>query len=164
MPQHEPDVNNFSSPSTRKPMSLVPSPVTWPKTDEVRSTPPQDRMPTVSASQALRDLNRPSRSRLSTGLAQLDHVQLDGAAGCSPVEPSTSSAQGVVSRGQITEIYGPPGVGKTTLAYVDLIHHPRWCLTSRTRLLECRWRSIRCELVIKSSGWVRASRLIHNYL
>ncbi|KAI9884238.1 MAG: hypothetical protein M1823_003987 [Watsoniomyces obsoletus] len=64
------------------------------------------RMPTVSASQALQDLSAQASSRqLLTGLKTLDELKELG-----------QSTSGIVSRGQITEIYGPPGVGKTTLA------------------------------------------------
>lgn len=96
-------------------------------------------MPTVSASQALRDLGSQKTSRrkqLLTGLPSLDdvfssftrHVEKvapdDGNSHCDrgggidgdAAELPWRCAQGVVCRGQITEVYGPPGVGKTTLA------------------------------------------------
>lgn len=55
-----------------------------------------------------------SRKPISTGLKSLDAI-LQGK------EPGSSSQNvfpGGLSRGHITEIYGPPGVGKSTLAYV----------------------------------------------
>lgn len=73
-------------------------------------------MPTVSAAQALSDLKASPKRVISTGLPQLDtllHNQnapavVDGA------------CNGGVSRGQVTEIYGPPGVGKTAMGYAGL--------------------------------------------
>lgn len=67
---------------------------------------PEDRMPTVSASQALQEISSSASSRqLLTGLKELDCVSL-----------SKDGRRGVILRGQVTEIYGPPGVGKTALA------------------------------------------------
>lgn len=64
------------------------------------------RLPTVSASHALRALKIHDRSAVSTGLKQLDAL----------LQPRTGSpAQGGLIRGQVTEIYGPPGSGKTAL-------------------------------------------------
>ncbi|KAI9795141.1 MAG: hypothetical protein M1816_000163 [Peltula sp. TS41687] len=65
------------------------------------------RLPTVSASQALEELKSSSSScrRPLTGLNRLDSFS-----------HSKDGLQGVICRGQITEIYGPPGVGKTAFA------------------------------------------------
>ena len=55
-----------------------------------------------------------SQKPISTGLKSLDAI-LQGK------EPSSSEQDDVpggLSRGHVTEIYGPPGVGKSTLAYV----------------------------------------------
>ncbi|KAF8855285.1 P-loop containing nucleoside triphosphate hydrolase protein [Acephala macrosclerotiorum] len=68
-------------------------------------------MPTVSAAQALLDLNSSPTRCISTGLPLLDRALQNR-------EPMTSDAEplyGGVSRGKLTEIYGPPGVGKTAL-------------------------------------------------
>ena len=63
-------------------------------------------MPTVSASQALKETNSTSSSRPAlTGLNKLDDLS-----------QSKHDPKGVLSRGHVTEIYGPPGVGKTALA------------------------------------------------
>ena len=68
-----------------------------------------DRMPTVSAVQALQDLNSPGTRSISTGLPGFDCALQNREA------PSLDAVNqyGGVSRGQVTEVYGPPGVGKT---------------------------------------------------
>ncbi|CAD6453391.1 7d6665dd-aa63-411c-8730-33229f84269d [Sclerotinia trifoliorum] len=71
------------------------------------------RMPTVSAAQALQELETSSTRCISTGLTGLDLALQNN----DPLQVSTSADQshGGISRGQLTEIYGPPGVGKTAL-------------------------------------------------
>ncbi|KAI4124987.1 MAG: hypothetical protein LQ347_005524 [Umbilicaria vellea] len=72
------------------------------------------RLPTVSASQALQNLTSSRSKAISTGLKRLDAL-LQGR------EPTLSSQDylpGGLSRSQVTEIYGPPGVGKTVFWYV----------------------------------------------
>jgi RecA/RadA recombinase len=73
-------------------------------------------MPTVSAAQALQDLKSSPTRCVSTGLALLDTVLQNMKPGISDGEP----LYGGVSRGKVTEVYGPPGVGKTTLGLVIL--------------------------------------------
>jgi hypothetical protein len=68
-----------------------------------------DRMPTVSAAKALHDLNSPATRSISTGLRGLDCALQNREA--PPLD--AASQYGGVSRGQVTEVYGPPGVGKT---------------------------------------------------
>lgn len=70
-----------------------------------------DRMPTVSAAQALQDLNSPATRCISTGLWGLDRALQNREL----LEFSATCQHGGVSRGQVTEVYGPPGVGKTAL-------------------------------------------------
>lgn len=70
-----------------------------------------DRLPTVSASQALDQLKDTSATHVSTGLDDLDRVLL----GSSSLEPLPLSGHGGVRRGQVTEIWGPPGSGKTAI-------------------------------------------------
>ena len=66
----------------------------------------QDRLPTISASEALRNASARSRS-ISTGLPSLD----------SALRPNNSTvASKGLPCGSVTEIYGPPGVGKTAFA------------------------------------------------
>ncbi|KAH7165481.1 P-loop containing nucleoside triphosphate hydrolase protein [Dactylonectria macrodidyma] len=74
-------------------------------------TPSTHRLPTVSASQALDDLRDDTSTVISTGLDDLDNVLLDAAS----LDASGSSQRGGVKRGQVTEIWGPPGTGKTAL-------------------------------------------------
>lgn len=66
-------------------------------------------MPTKSAAQALQDLQNPIIHSISTGVPDLDLA----------IQNKSLSADeectGGLKRGTVTEIYGPPGVGKTTL-------------------------------------------------
>ena len=74
-----------------------------------------DRLPTVSASDAFTKSASSHHPPISTGLAGLDELlQPNGSA-----LGSQLSSPGGLIRGQVTEVYGPPGVGKTTLAYVS---------------------------------------------
>ena len=69
-------------------------------------------MPTISASRALATLDAPSTQRfVRTGLRRLDTI-LRAAKHTSSEDVSS----GGFPRGQISEIYGPPGVGKTAFA------------------------------------------------
>ncbi|KAJ4291791.1 hypothetical protein N0V90_009686 [Kalmusia sp. IMI 367209] len=67
-----------------------------------------DRLPTVSASQTLQTLHAQGSRTVQTGLSQLDrHLAPHGLLGRAVV--------GGYMRGKVTEIFGPPGVGKTAL-------------------------------------------------
>jgi RecA/RadA recombinase len=70
-----------------------------------------DRLPTISASQALDDLGCDASTRVSTGLEGLDRSLL----GTVTVDSQDTAFRGGVQRGQVTEIWGPPGTGKTAL-------------------------------------------------
>ncbi|KAH7275381.1 hypothetical protein MRS44_006409 [Fusarium solani] len=72
---------------------------------------PVNRLPTVSASQALDELGGDASNHVSTGLEDLDHAL----AGTVSVDSQDSTPKGGVHRGQVTEIWGPPGTGKTAL-------------------------------------------------
>ena len=65
-----------------------------------------DRLPTVSASQALQTLHARGSRAVSTGLSQLNRI-------LSPQSPPGYNTTGGLKRGKITEIFGPSGVGKT---------------------------------------------------
>ncbi|KAK6827893.1 hypothetical protein PG990_009532 [Apiospora arundinis] len=70
--------------------------------------PSTHRLPTVSAADALEDL-RTDRSRyVSTGHGSLDHALVESATGFDGTLP------GGFQKGQVNEIWGPPGSGKTT--------------------------------------------------
>ena len=72
----------------------------------------EDRLPTFSASQALQNLRSTSKRPISTGLRRLD-AALQG----KDYEISSQDdLLGGISRGEVTEVYGPPGVGKTAFA------------------------------------------------
>jgi hypothetical protein len=68
-----------------------------------------DRLPSISASEALRQLRDSGSRTIPTGLDELD-VKLAGSG-------ISSYGRGGIVRGQLTEIFGPPGCGKTALAY-----------------------------------------------
>lgn len=75
-------------------------------------TPCSDRLPTVSAAQALEDLGANVSRFVSTNLPDLDHALAAGpAASSSPGEEGANA--GGIHKGHLTEIWGPPGVGKT---------------------------------------------------
>ena len=79
------------------------------------STSSSHRLPTISATQAL-EIAAQKLKRTSTGLPNLDDILR---------ADNTLSRLGGIPRGQVTEIYGPPGVGKTALALqiaVNAIH------------------------------------------
>ncbi|TAQ90249.1 hypothetical protein B7494_g1423 [Chlorociboria aeruginascens] len=69
------------------------------------------RLPTVSAAQALQNVKSSPTRCISTGLSNLDSVlqHQDRAV------PENEGFHGGISRGKVTEVYGPPGVGKTAL-------------------------------------------------
>ncbi|KAL7950232.1 P-loop containing nucleoside triphosphate hydrolase protein [Trichoderma barbatum] len=69
------------------------------------------RLPTVPASQAWEDLKAGPATHISTGLEALDCALL----GLDSADSQDATLQGGVKRGQITEIWGPPGCGKTAL-------------------------------------------------
>jgi RecA/RadA recombinase len=62
----------------------------------------------VSAAQALQDLEGDDSSFISTGLAALDASLRSGLDG---------AGRGGIQKGHVTEIWGPPGVGKTAFGY-----------------------------------------------
>ncbi|ERF76701.1 hypothetical protein EPUS_02240 [Endocarpon pusillum Z07020] len=75
------------------------------------STSSSHRLPTISASQALQNAASSLNKAISTSLPRLDQSLL-------PVTTTSNGSPSIggLPRGQLTEIYGPPGVGKTALA------------------------------------------------
>ncbi|ETS83281.1 hypothetical protein PFICI_05157 [Pestalotiopsis fici W106-1] len=72
--------------------------------------PSTHRLPTVSAADALEELGTDPKRFLSTGLDELDRVlapEVDDGS-------QTTARPGGFQRGQVVEIWGPPGLGKTT--------------------------------------------------
>ncbi|KAL2257047.1 hypothetical protein VTK26DRAFT_733 [Humicola hyalothermophila] len=66
--------------------------------------PSTHRLPTVSAAQALQDLEGGENNCISTSLAALDVSLSHGLGGAD---------HGGIQKGHVTEVWGPPGVGKT---------------------------------------------------
>lgn len=56
-----------------------------------------------------------AKQAVPTGLESLDCIFRDRESG----DTILSQGTGGLPRGEITEIYGPPGIGKTTFAYDD---------------------------------------------
>ncbi|KAH8728946.1 P-loop containing nucleoside triphosphate hydrolase protein [Phaeosphaeriaceae sp. PMI808] len=74
----------------------------------VMSPPSSHRLPTVSASQALQNLHTHGARTVSTGITQLNKLLI-------PHSLPGHHVPGGYMRGKVTEIFGPPGVGKTSL-------------------------------------------------
>ncbi|CRK37584.1 hypothetical protein BN1723_015209 [Verticillium longisporum] len=75
------------------------------------------RLPTVSAADALEDLDDATSRYVSTGLPDLDEALGSASAACDDHHRPTAASKraGGIPRGQVAEIWGPPGVGKTAL-------------------------------------------------
>ena len=71
----------------------------------------QQGLPSLSAAQVLQELEKSSSKPVSTGLNVLDEALSCDTFG-DELDPGTP---GGIQRGQITEIWGPPGSGKTSL-------------------------------------------------
>jgi hypothetical protein len=91
-----------------------------------------DRLPTVSASDAFRNLSdddHQSPSNAYTDISELDHA-LGGGFEC----------------GRVTELWGPPGAGKTAIAYANALKKsPVFNLTSSQSESHCFCPSERCS-------------------
>ena len=71
-----------------------------------------DRLPTVSASQALQEIRTKAKKSISTGLESLDQLFVP------QLGRQSSPVFGGLPLGRLTEVYGPPGIGKSTFWYV----------------------------------------------
>jgi hypothetical protein len=91
-----------------------------------------DRLPTVSASDAFRNLSdddHQSPSNAYTDIPELDHA-LGGGFEC----------------GRVTELWGPPGAGKTAIAYVNALAKSYvFALTSLQPESHCICSAKRCS-------------------
>lgn len=67
-----------------------------------------DRLPPIDASQALEQLEDEKSQPISTSISKLDKILLDTA-------PFNPASVGGIQRGQVTEVWGPPGSGRTAL-------------------------------------------------
>ncbi|KAH8764249.1 P-loop containing nucleoside triphosphate hydrolase protein [Diaporthe sp. PMI_573] len=114
--------------------------------------PSTHRLPTVSAAQALEDLDANVSRFVSTNLPDLDKALAASAVNATSSPPDGDNAGGI-HKGHLTEIWGPPGVGKTAFgiqAAADVLRGGKgvvWvdCFypVSRDRLTEvCRARAV----------------------
>jgi RecA/RadA recombinase len=76
------------------------------------NSPSSDRLPTVAASQVLDDLKDDDSGYISTGIAALDKLLF---ADTQELFEARSEKSGGVRRGVVTEIWGPPGSGRSAL-------------------------------------------------
>jgi hypothetical protein len=77
------------------------------RTFPTKTKPSVDRLPTVSASQALHSFHARGARTVSTGITQLDKL-------LAPPSLPGHDVTGGYMRGKVTEIFGPSGVGKTS--------------------------------------------------
>ncbi|RYP53922.1 hypothetical protein DL768_001234 [Monosporascus sp. mg162] len=93
------------------------------------------RLPTVSAAQALEDISTDPRRYISTGIRALDNALVGGPSDDGDASPGIGGFQ----RGQVIEIWGPPGSGKTALGMQLAVNALRaggkviWDMISRGR-------------------------------
>ncbi|KXH37574.1 hypothetical protein CSAL01_07485, partial [Colletotrichum salicis] len=71
----------------------------------------RDRLPTVSAADALEELDGGVARHISTGIGRLDEALTSS----SSLQELAPTRGGGLQRGQVTEIWGPPGSGKTAV-------------------------------------------------
>ncbi|KAJ9609353.1 hypothetical protein H2200_005680 [Cladophialophora chaetospira] len=86
------------------------------------TSPSQHRLPTVTGIEALQNAAAKARG-IPSGLSALDEILVNNLNGLSIATPG-------IQRGHVTEVYGPPGVGKTTFglqAAVHAIHSAKDC-------------------------------------
>ncbi|CAI6089988.1 unnamed protein product [Clonostachys chloroleuca] len=102
---HGHDVANFDVPSSREFDMCIPFTIRGLTEDT------EDRLPTVSASSILDELKDDSSTYVSTGLPDLDK-KLQSATSS---ESQDLDVTGGIKRGQVTELWGPPGSGKTAI-------------------------------------------------
>ncbi|KXH31996.1 hypothetical protein CSIM01_02548 [Colletotrichum simmondsii] len=79
---------------------------------------PDDRLPTVSAADALEELDGGVARYVSTGIERLDGALISS----SSLQTPDPTSGGGLQRGQVTEIWGPPGSGKTAVGCPSLPH------------------------------------------
>jgi RecA/RadA recombinase len=85
-----------------------------PEADEHNFAPTQHRLPTVNAVDALQNAASNAKG-ISTNLQALDRQLLTQANGFSLAMPG-------LQRGHVTEVYGPPGVGKTAFGLQAVVN------------------------------------------
>ncbi|KAI0482192.1 P-loop containing nucleoside triphosphate hydrolase protein [Xylariaceae sp. FL0804] len=74
------------------------------------------RMPTVSAAQALDHLRTDPGRFVASGLDALDEALAQAAAAAENHDEASSPCPAGVEKGQLVEVWGPPGAGKTAFA------------------------------------------------
>ncbi|KAI3329223.1 hypothetical protein HD806DRAFT_482171 [Xylariaceae sp. AK1471] len=105
------------------------------------------RLPTVSAAQALDDLKTDPCQFIPTGLEALDRALAD----VSLEDGDKPQRYRGIQKGQIIEVWGPPGSGKTTFAYLPYLH--AICSVSCAHLcIACSLLPTLYEMVVELSG------------
>ena len=105
---HGHDIASFPTSETREPQELLKNALV--QTSNCLAI---DRLPTVSASQVLDGLESQTLDCVPSGVEPLDKLFSNN--GQASTEDSRSSAG--VKRGQVTDVWGPPGTGKTAFGY-----------------------------------------------
>lgn len=109
-----------------------------------------DRLPTVSAAQALDDLKTDPQQFITTGLEALDQA-LANVSDLSLGDDEGSQLCRGIQRGQVVEVWGPPASGKTTLAY-DLNLRAVHIVQCAHLSIACKWLPTRYEMVVELCG------------
>ncbi|OAP59738.1 hypothetical protein AYL99_04740 [Fonsecaea erecta] len=121
------------------------------------TSPSQHRLPTVSAIEALQNISAKCKG-ISCSLPVLDTILANGSNRLSIATPG-------IQRGHVTEVYGPPGVGKTTFGLqtaVNAIHsshkqsHVLWVDTG-SPFIEERLDDMMSSYTIPRDAEVRSS-------
>ncbi|PKS07289.1 hypothetical protein jhhlp_005891 [Lomentospora prolificans] len=107
------------------------------------------RLPAVSAAQALEDLNDDPSQCVSTGLSRLDRALSAAPESLRELQKGDddepSPVPSGVYRGQVTEIWGPPGVGKTAVGIQIAAsalsdgHGVAWVDTKKSSDIDCTY-------------------------
>ena len=117
----------------------------------------QHRLPTVSAIEALHNAAAKAKG-IPSGLSNLDAILLNSNNGISLATPG-------IQRGYVTEVYGPPGVGKTTFGIqiaVNAMHsaqeysHVLWVNTG-SPLIERRLEQLMDSYIVPATEGLASS-------
>ncbi|PHH69169.1 hypothetical protein CDD82_7950 [Ophiocordyceps australis] len=109
------------------------------------------RLPTVAASQALDELHDDSALPISTGLQSLDRLLFSPV----PDQSTISRRHGGMKRGQVAEIWGPPGTGKTALAIQMAAH--AMCNNGQVVWIDC-FNTVNKQRIMRVVDAVKTSK------